>query len=259
MQPIPRASDMLISIITATYDSARTVDDTLRSVQAQSHPDIEHIIVDGGSGDETLSIVARYPHIGKVVSEPDRGIYDAMNKGISLATGEVVGILNSDDFYAHPDVLRKVAAAFGDPGVDAVYGDLLYVDGENPRRVLRSWKSGDYRPGRFKWGWMPPHPTFFVRRTLYERYGGFNLALGTCGDYELMLRLIHRHGARLSYLPEVLVLMRAGGASNESLLARLQANRNDRLAWSVNGVRPFWFTLYLKPMRKFIQFLRVPR
>jgi glycosyltransferase involved in cell wall biosynthesis len=250
---------MLITIITATYDSARTVDDTLRSVHAQSHSDIEHIIVDGASTDGTLSIVANYPQVCKVVSEPDKGIYDAMNKGIALSTGDVVGILNSDDFYAHPDVLRKVAAAFEDPAVDAVYGDLLYVDAENPGRVLRSWKSGMYRPGRFKWGWMPPHPTFFVRRTLYERYGGFNLALGTCGDYELMLRFIHRHGARLSYLPEVLVLMRAGGASNESLLARLQANRNDRLAWSVNGVSPYWFTVYLKPLRKFIQFLRFRR
>ncbi|NDC76356.1 MAG: glycosyltransferase [Chitinophagia bacterium] len=250
---------MLITIITATFDSARTVDDTLRSVHAQTYPDIEHIIVDGASTDKTLSIVANYPQIRKVVSEPDMGIYDAMNKGIALASGDVVGILNSDDFYAHPDVLHKVVAAFEDPSVDAVYGDLLYVDAENPRRVLRSWKSGRYRPGRFKWGWMPPHPTFFVRRTLYERYGGFNLALGTCGDYELMLRFIHRHGARLSYLPEVLVLMRAGGASNESLLARLQANRNDRLAWSVNGIKPFWFTLYLKPLRKFIQFLRFRR
>lgn len=247
---------MLITIITATYDSARTVEDTLRSVHAQSYPNIEHIIVDGASTDDTLSIVARYPQIRKVVSEPDKGIYDAMNKGIAMATGDVVGILNSDDFYAHPDVLSKVAAAFEDPGVDAVYGDLLYVDAEDPRRILRSWKSGAYRTGRFKWGWMPPHPTFFVRRTLYEQHGGFNLALGTCGDYELMLRFIHRHGARLSYLPEVLVLMRAGGASNESLLARLQANRNDRLAWSVNEVRPYWFTVYLKPLRKFIQFLK---
>jgi glycosyltransferase len=246
---------MRITIITATYESARTVDDTLLSVHSQSHPDIEHIIVDGASTDGTLSIVGNYPQVRKVVSEPDKGIYDAMNKGLALATGDVVGILNSDDFYAHTDVLRKVVAAFEDPSVDAVYGDLLYVDAENPRRILRSWKSGAYRPGRFKWGWMPPHPTFFVRRTLYERYGGFNLALGTCGDYELMLRFIHRHGARLSYLPEVLVLMRAGGASNESLLARLQANRNDRLAWSVNGVRPYWFTVYLKPLRKFIQFL----
>lgn len=250
---------MLISIITATYNSVRTVDDTLRSVHSQSYPDIEHIIVDGASSDETLSIVASYPQIRKVVSAPDNGIYDAMNKGVALATGEVVGILNSDDYYAHQDVLLRVAAAFEDPGVDAVYGDLLYVDAENPLRVLRSWKSGIYRAGRFKWGWMPPHPTFFVRRTLYVRYGGFNLALGTCGDYELMLRFIHRHGARLSYLPEVLVLMRAGGASNESLLARLQANRNDRLAWSVNGVRPYWFTVYLKPLRKFIQFLRFHR
>jgi glycosyltransferase involved in cell wall biosynthesis len=247
---------MRISIITATYNSARTVGDTVRSVDSQSYSDIEHIIIDGASTDETLSIIGAYPQSRKVVSEPDKGIYDAMNKGIALATGDVVGILNSDDIYAHPDVLRKVAAAFEDPMVDAVYGDLLYVDAENPRRILRSWRSGGYRPGMFKWGWMPPHPTFFVRRTLYQRYGGFNLALGTCGDYELMLRFIHRHGARLSYLPEVLVLMRAGGASNESLMVRLQANRNDRLAWSVNEVRPYWFTVYLKPLRKFIQFLR---
>lgn len=247
---------MRISIITATYNSSRTVCDTLQSVDAQTYADVEHIIVDGASSDNTIALVQGFPGQRKVVSEPDRGIYDAMNKGIALATGDIVGILNSDDTYAHPDVLKQVATAFEDPTVDAVYGDLVYTDADNPRRILRTWTSGKYRPGHFKWGWMPPHPTFFVRATLYERYGGFNLALGTCGDYELMLRFIHRHGIRLAYLPEVLVRMRAGGASNESLIARLQANRNDRLAWTLNGVKPYWFTLYLKPVRKFIQFLR---
>lgn len=248
---------MRISIITATYNSARTIGETLQSVQSQSHPDVEHIIIDGASTDDTLAIIGQHSSFAQtMISEPDQGIYDAMNKGIRLATGDVIGLLNSDDVYAHAKVLEKVAAAFEHPTVDAIYGDLVYVDVNQPRRIQRSWKSGKYRPGQFKWGWMPPHPTFFVRRTIYEKLGGFNLALGTCGDYELMLRFIHRHQVRLSYLPEVLVRMRTGGASNASLLARLRANRNDRLAWTANGVRPYWFTLYLKPLRKFFQFLR---
>lgn len=246
---------MKISIITATYQSARTLRDTIDSVARQTWPGIEHIIVDGGSSDETLGIVASYPHLAKVVSEPDRGIYDAMNKGIGLADGEIVGILNSDDFYADERVIAEISACFEDPLVDAVYGDLDYVHPDDVSRITRRWRAGHYQPGAFRWGWMPPHPTFFIRRRLYEQFGGFNLEMGTCGDYELMLRMVHRHGARLAYLPRTLVRMRAGGASNVTLKARLKANRNDRLAWTANGMKPFWFTLWLKPLRKIGQFI----
>lgn len=247
--------NMKISIITATFQSARTLGETIISVQRQSWQDTEHIIIDGGSTDGTMELVGRFSHLGKVVSEPDRGIYDAMNKGIRLADGEVIGILNADDFYSDERVLESVAGCFADPDVDAVYGDLEYVHPEDTDRVVRRWQAGKYLPGQFRWGWMPPHPTFFVRRRLYEQYGLFNLDMATCGDYELMLRFIHRHGARLGYLPRVLVKMRAGGASNASLGARLRANHHDRLAWTVNGLRPFWFTMYLKPLRKIGQFL----
>jgi glycosyltransferase involved in cell wall biosynthesis len=246
---------MKISIITATFQSARTLRDTIDSVHRQTWPDLEHIIVDGKSTDGTLSIVSAHDHLTKVISEPDRGIYDAMNKGIALADGEVIGILNSDDFYADERVIADIAERFMDPAVDAVYGDLDYIHAQDSSRLTRRWKAGRYQPGGFRWGWMPPHPTFFVRRRLYEQYGGFNLDMGTCGDYELMLRLVHRHGARLSYVPRTLVKMRAGGASNASLAARLKANQNDRLAWTINGLNPYWFTLWLKPLRKIGQFL----
>lgn len=246
---------MKISIITATYRSARTLVDTINSVRKQTWQETEHIIIDGGSTDGTMEIVAANAHLRKVVSEPDHGIYDAMNKGIRLADGDVIGILNADDFYADDQVLEAVAACFEDPEVDAVYGDLVYVHPEDTTKVVRRWKAGKYHPGNFRWGWMPPHPTFFVRRRIYEQFGIFNLEMATCGDYELMLRFIHRHGIRLAYLPRVLVKMRAGGASNVSLAARLRANHHDRLAWTVNGLSPFWFTMYLKPLRKIGQFL----
>jgi glycosyltransferase len=248
---------MKISIITATFQSARTLQDTIDSVRRQTWSDIEHIIVDGGSSDDTLSIVAQHAHLQKVSSGPDRGIYDAMNKGIGMAEGEVIGILNSDDFYADERVIQDIAERFRDPDVDAVYGDLDYIAPEDSSRVTRRWKAGSYQAGSFRWGWMPPHPAFFVRRRLYEKHGGFNLDMGTCGDYELMLRMVHRHGARLAYIPRTLVKMRAGGASNASMEARLKANLNDRLAWTVNGMKPYWFTLWLKPLRKIGQFLPI--
>lgn len=246
---------MTISIITATYNSSATLADTLESMRLQSYHHIEHLIIDGVSKDDTLSIVQNYPHISQCISEKDKGIYDAMNKGISLATGEIIGILNSDDFYAHEQVLEKVAKAFADTGCDAVYGDLQYVDAADTGKIVRLWKSGNYQPGDFKWGWMPPHPSFFVRKELYEKFGNFNLHMKTAADYELMLRFIHKHGARLAYIPEVLVKMRNGGASNSSMVSRLRANQEDKQAWEINGLQPFWFTLYLKPLRKITQYL----
>lgn len=268
-----------ISIITAVYNGAATIADCLESVNVQTVP-VEHIIIDGGSTDRTLDIVrAAAGPSSKIVSEPDNGIYDAMNKGIRHATGDIVGILNADDFYAETDVLAKVAAIFADPMVEACYGDLVYVkeSGEGRRakgerdkqlsvachrsriQIVRYWKSGEFKPDKFYWGWMPPHPTFFVRKSVYERYGAFNPDLGSAADYELMLRFLLKHRVNVAYISEVLVHMRTGGVSNASLKNRLRANQMDRLAWEVNGLRPYPWTLLMKPLRKLEQWIRRER
>lgn len=246
---------MKISIITATYNSAETVRDTLASVAMQRSVDIEHIIVDGLSHDNTLDIVKEFPHVAKVVSEKDHGIYDAMNKGIGLASGDVIGILNSDDFYDNPEVLSAVKQAFEDPSVDVVYGDLQYVKKNDVNVVIRHWRSGQYKRKYFFYGWMPPHPTFFVRRRIYDSVGVFNTDLRSAADYEMMLRILVRHNARAGYIPRVLVKMRAGGMSNVTLKNRLRANREDRMAWALNNLKPFFFTIWLKPIRKIFQFI----
>lgn len=246
---------MLLSIITATYNSAATIRQTLASVQAQTYPHIEHWVMDGGSTDDTLSIVqTEFPHV-YIVQEQDKGFYDAINKGIQRATGDIICILNSDDFYAHPRVLEQVAHQFQQSQADAVYGDLLYVAFNNTQQIVRKWISGNYKRTSFLYGWMPPHPSFFVHRRCYEQWGGFRLELGSAADYELMLRFLYKHEANVVYLPEVCVHMRTGGMSNSSWKNRLLANHNDRKAWKVNDLDPYWFTLYLKPLRKIKQFI----
>lgn len=254
---------MKISIITIAYNSAATIEDTIQSVLSQDYPEVEYIIVDGASTDKTLSIVDRYAdRIAHFISEPDKGIYDAMNKGVQLATGDVIGILNSDDFYADTRVLSDVASRFGAErtdsaaNIDALYADLVYVDREKGDKVVRYWKAGPYRPNSFRRGWMPPHPTFFVRRACYERYGLYSLDLRSAADYELMLRFIHKHGIKLAYLERVITHMRIGGESNVSIKNRIRANQEDRRAWTMNGLRPAWYTLSLKPLSKLGQFVR---
>jgi glycosyltransferase len=244
-----------ISIITATYNSAATIRDTLEAIAVQHHPDIEHIIVDGGSNDDTLDIIASYPHVSKLISGKDDGIYDAMNKGISVASGEIIGILNSDDLYTDDRVLSDVAAVFANPEVMTVYADLQYVDPGDLRKVRRRWISGPFKRNNFYYGWMPPHPTFFVRRQVYDRAGVFNLDLRSAADYELMLRILVKLGIAAHYIPRVIVKMRSGGASNASLFNRLRGNKEDRMAWKLNGLKPYFFTLYLKPLRKINQFI----
>lgn len=246
---------MKLSIITATYNSAATVADTLRSVAEQSYPDVEHLLIDGCSDDETLTIAAGFPHLAKIISEKDEGIYDAMNKGIRQATGEVIGILNSDDVYMDGEVLSRVMDAFADPEVDAVYGDLLYVRADDLNKVTRTWRSGAFSPRKFYFGWMPPHPTFFVRRSVYGRAGLFNCALRSSADYEFMLRTLLKYRVRVRYIPQFLVRMRTGGMSNASFRHRLRANREDRQAWAINGLKPWFFTIPFKPARKIWQFL----
>ncbi len=247
---------MKISIITVVFNGEKTIRETIESVLAQDFGEVEYIIVDGKSTDTTLEIIKSYSgRITKFISEPDRGIYDAMNKGLQLATGEIVGLLNADDVFASPDVLSLVAATFLNSGVDAVYGDLQYFD-SHTGRITRNWRAGNYRNGLFLWGWMPPHPSFFIRRSWYQKFGVFRLDLGTAADYELMLRMIHKYGAKLAYVQKVLVRMRAGGVSNLSLKNRLSANRNDRRAWELNEINRYPVTTLLKPFRKILQFIR---
>jgi glycosyltransferase involved in cell wall biosynthesis len=249
---------MKVSIITITYNSAATVEDTIRSVVAQDYPDIEYLIIDGKSKDNTLAIAEKYKdHIARVVSEKDKGLYDALNKGIAHATGDVIGMLHSDDLYAHPQVISKVVEAFrNNPGSEGVYADLVFVNRNDTGKVMRTWESGQYREGDFLRGWMPPHPTFFVRKECYEKFGGFNTDLKLSADYELMLRLIHKNKIRLAYLPEVIVKMRMGGVSNVSFFVKLKANLEDKMAWKMNGLKPGIATLVLKPLRKIGQYFK---
>ncbi len=246
---------MKVSIITATYNSAATVSDTLTCVQQQDYPDIEHIIIDGGSKDDTLKIVNRFSHVAKIISEKDDGIYDAMNKGISFATGEIIGILNSDDVYSNNHVISEVVSAFENDAVDVCYADLQYVQQDDTSKVVRTWKSGKFSEKSFYWGWMPPHPTLFVRKSVYTKTGTFNTLLKFSADYEMMLRILVKYKMYACYIPQVIVMMRAGGISNASVGNRVKANKEDRLAWKLNGLKPYFFTLYLKPIRKVFQFL----
>ncbi len=248
---------MKFSIITVTYNSAATLEDTIRSVAAQDFPGREHIIIDGGSTDGTLEIIGRYRvHISKFISEKDNGLYDAINKGIALAGGDVIAILHSDDFFEGPDVLSGYAALFDGGGCDAAYADLLYVKRDDTSHVVRRWKSGNYSRRSFLTGWMPPHPTFFVRSEVYQKYGAFNTVLKTSADYELMLRLLYRFEIKVCYLPRYTVRMRTGGTSNVTFGNRVRANKEDRRAWRLNGLQPKFYTLWLKPLRKLGQFFR---
>lgn len=246
---------MKISIITATYNSSVTVADTLKSVKGQDYPSIEHLIVDGLSKDNTLDIIHTFPHVSKIISEKDTGIYDAMNKGISNATGDIIGILNSDDVYTSNTIISKVMKAFENTETDAVYGDLQYVKPDDINKVVRHWHAGNFSKRKFFFGWMPPHPTFFVRRSVYDKIGTFNCALRSAADYEFMLRALLKHNHKAHYIPEVIVKMRTGGMSNATLQHRLRANREDREAWRINNIRPYFFTIPFKPLRKVLQFI----
>jgi len=246
---------MRVSIITVCFNSAGTIADTIKSIQSQNYSDIEHIIIDGVSQDSTLDVIKSCGHTGPLISERDNGLYDAMNKGIRVATGEIIGILNSDDFYTDHKVIDDVVAQFQRPGCDAVYADLNYIDNSQSEKIVRKWRSGRYKPAKFNYGWMPPHPTVFVKKEVYDKYGAFNTELNSAADYELILRFLYKNKIRAHYVPRVLVNMRAGGLSNRSINHRLKAHMEDYRAWSSNGIRPHWYTLMLKPMRKVFQFL----
>lgn len=247
---------MKISVITAVYNNRDTIAQALDSALGQTHPDIELIVIDGGSTDGTLVVLQGYAdRLAVLVSEPDRGIYDALNKGIARANGEVVGFLHSDDLFADAAVLSRIATAFADPAIDATYGDLLYVKKDDPGRVVRSWRSAAFSSARLARGWMPAHPTFYVRRAIYETLGGFDTRYRIAADYDCVLRFLGKGGIRTAYIPEVLVKMRVGGASNRSLRNILQKSREDYRALRVNGVGGLG-ALAWKNLSKLPQFLK---
>lgn len=247
---------MKISIITATWNCAETVGDCLDSVAGQTWPNREHVVIDGASRDATVEVLeSRRAQLSVLVSEPDRGIYDALNKGIARAGGDVVGFLHADDVYAGPDVLTRVAEAFVDPSVAAVHGDLQYVRKDDTSQVVRYWKSSPFSHRRLRWGWMPPHPTLYVRREWYERIGGFDTRYRIAADYFSILQLFSQPGFNAAYLPEVLVKMRLGGASNRSLANVVRKSREDLDALRRTGVGGVG-TLAWKNASKLAQFLK---
>ncbi|MFZ9024799.1 MAG: glycosyltransferase family 2 protein [Anaerohalosphaeraceae bacterium] len=247
-----------ISVITVMLNSEATLLDTIHSVNAQTYPDIEQVFVDGGSSDRSVQIAnenAQKPHI--LISEPDDGLYDAMNKGIKRASGDVIAFLNSDDVYEKNDILWQVAKIFEDDSVDAVYGDLVYVKYNDVNTVRRYWKSGPYKEDAFLKGWLPPHPTFMCRKHLYDQFGSFDTTFKIASDYELMFRFIQRHKIKMAYLPKVFVKMRTGGASNTPG-GIIKANLEVFRAFRQNGYPVHWRASVMKPVSKIGQYFKKP-
>lgn len=230
-----------VSIITVSFNSAETIRDTIESVLAQDYKDIEYIVVDGASEDSTMEIVRSYGScVTRSVSEPDSGIYDAMNTGINISTGEFIGFLNSDDFYASDRTITSVVKVFQEKLVDAVYGDLCYVKQKDTSRVVRYWRSSNFRAGAFCDAWCPPHPTFFVKRSVYEQFGGFDLSFDIAADVELMMRFLEVHRITSAYIPEVLVRMRMGGETNRSIQNVIRQNCEIMSALRMHGLLSSW-------------------
>lgn len=248
---------MKISIITATYNSEATIKDTLESVNAQTYPNIEHIIVDGASKDNTLDLVKKYgKRVSLIISEPDKGIYDAMNKGIKAATGDVIGILNSDDFYANNSIVEKIADIFKHIGCDSLFGNLDFVAEKNPNKIIRHWKSSPFIQGSFIKGWHPPHPTFFVRSEIYEKYGNFDTSFKVSADFELMLRFLEKYKISTYFLNETIIKMRYGGESTRSVKKIIIGNKNILKAFEKNGIKASPFYTICRFANKATQFLK---
>jgi len=235
---------MKLSIITVVLNNVDTIEETILSVLSQVYQDFEYIIIDGGSSDGTHNILAKYAeNVDKMVSEPDNGIYDAMNKGINMAKGDIIGFLNADDVYADKDILEQVASTFDDTDIDACYADLVYVGQNNLNKIVRYWRSQSYRDGLFEKGWMPAHPTFFVRRSVYEKYGSFDLNYHFQSDFELTMRFLAIHKIRSIYIPRVFVKMRMGGVTNNRLSNIIRGNLEAYHACKKHGlsVTPLFF------------------
>lgn len=249
---------MKISIITVSLNNGLYIEDCIRSVLNQTYKDIEYIVIDGGSTDGTIDVIRKYEkRISIWVSEPDRGIYDAMNKGIIKSSGDIIGILNSDDMYANVNVIQQIADIFLKTQSDTCYGDLLYVDRCNINKTVRLWKSNNYQKNNFQRGWMPPHPAFFVRRSVYENFGLFNLGFPLAADYELMLRFLYKYGVSTTYIPQCLVNMRTGGSCRPGPLNTFNNMIENYRAWRVNNLKPNPLTFIMKPLLKTSQFLKI--
>ena len=246
-----------ISIITVVWNNASTIKDAIDSILNQTYENIEYIVVDGASTDGTVEIIQSYgDKISKFISEKDKGLYDAMNKGIGLATGDIVGILNSDDFYKSNDVLETVVNEFIRKDIDCLYGDLEYVAAHDTDKIVRYWKSKEFEDGLFQKGWHPAHPTFFVKREFYDKYGVFNLDFKIAADYEIMLRFLEKYKLKSFYINKTFVKMRIGGESNRSVLNITKANLESYRAWKVNGLYINPLRLLLKPLSKLFQLLK---
>ncbi len=248
-------NELKISIITVVYNAKDTIKDCITSVLSQNYANIEYIIIDGGSTDGTLEVIAQFKDIALVISEPDRGIYDAMNKGIALATGDVIGTLNADDYLVATDIISDIAAAFSDTNAQIIYGNLDFINREG--EIFRKWRAGRYKWGVYNWGWMAPHPTFYCRKDLFDKLGVYSLDFGTAADYELMLRFMHMNKLDVYYLDKVMVKMRVGGVSNKSVTNRLKASYNDLKAMKKNKVLLPILAIFLKPLRKVEQFFEL--
>ena len=246
---------MKVSIITATYNSSKTIADTLQSLNTQSYENIEYIIIDGKSKDNTLDVIKQQcSRVSKIISESDEGIYDALNKGIEASTGDIVGFLHSDDLFAYSDAVKDIVAQMNESVSDAVYGDLQYVSKDNTNKVVRLWKSGSYSRSKLKNGWMPPHPTFYMRRELYNKFGLFDLNFKIAADYDSLLRYLWSNNIKITYLPKVVIKMRVGGESNRSFKNIIQKTREDVIALKNNNI--FWpIALFIKNISKIKQFV----
>ncbi|AUZ84055.1 glycosyltransferase family 2 protein [Methylophaga nitratireducenticrescens] len=248
------------SIITVSFNSVETIIDTITSITQQDYNHIEHIVVDGGSNDGTLEIISSSPNIAHYVSEPDKGIYDAMNKGIAMASGDVIGILNADDFYVNKSVINQIARVFNNEKVDACYADLVYVKETDTNKIVRYWRSQPFKPGLFLKGWMPAHPTFFVRKSIYQQHGLFNLNYRIASDVEMLFRLMEVKRINTVYLPETIIKMRLGGTTNKSFKNIKQQNQEvlmmlDAFYGHASRVRFF----ALKMFNRLKQFLSKPQ
>ncbi len=248
---------MKVSIITVTHNSAQHLESCIQSVINQTYKNIEYIIIDGKSTDNTIAIIKKFDqHISHWISETDRGMYDAINKGMEMASGEIIGILNSDDVFASNDVIQTIVDTFIEKQVDSIYGNLEYVDALDTNKIYRIWKGKPYQRSLFRTGWMPAHPTFYFKKALFQKHGGYENHFYSAADYELMARYLYKHKASSYYIPKLIVKMRRGGQSNSSLRTRFRANRRDYLAMKINNIPFAFFVSILKPLSKLHQYYK---